>query len=225
MFKFLTRFSVNLADHLITYQRIAPPLLVAPPAAMTARQQLSTSAARSGDSPRSTKKWRSLFLSATVYAPRSTELRWWDGPRESRAWSNVDFNDLAATTEIETDDAVWVVFMAVDNATERSPAPKSDLERLGKLNDLRPRYVLATEQRAFADKSEAAVPDDSTLAAIDALHAFYAANHTRLAEERTLREAERASTENALREHPRVREDTTINYWPEKSRVYSTTRP
>ena len=69
---------------------------------------------------RAKKKFEVLFVFATVYDRSITELRWWFENHEYRAWSNVDFNFLAGQGEIEIDDSVYTVLMALANESAES---------------------------------------------------------------------------------------------------------
>lgn len=55
--------------------------------------------------------------------------------------------------------------------------------------------------------------DSDPYAALDALHVFYDANRSRLAQEYEKREAARIAHEKWQKEHPPVPKDTVINYW------------
>ena len=97
---------VKLPDRSLYYRRVAPPPAL-PQEAKTAQptpapltpEQLAIAERRAE------KRSEVLMLSATVYDRRVTDLRWWIGNHEYRAWSNVDFNYLAGAGEIETEDA------------------------------------------------------------------------------------------------------------------------
>jgi hypothetical protein len=228
-FRVLQSWELNLGNRSIFYNRVAPPqpLPPRPPQPVPEAQPLTPEEAAPADA-RARKKFEALFLSATVYDRRVTELRWWFENREYRAWSNVDFNYLAGAGEIETEDSVYWLIMGLGNdtaesiaaANERAAAEgwnsRKDLPSPERFNPVRAEYFLAND-------SKSPEPSVEALAAIDALHRYYDANRTRLAEEYAKREAARIAQEQWLKEHPPVPKDTVINFWPKKSRTYPTT--
>jgi hypothetical protein len=220
---------VNLGNRSIFYNRVAPPPPLPPktPAPLPEAKVLTPQEAAAVEA-RARKKFEALFLSATVYDRRVTELRWWFDNREYRAWSNVDFNYLAGAGEIETEDSVYWLIMGLGNDTAESVAAANEraatqgwnwhkeLPSPVRFNPARAEYFLATENKAPEPSAEA-------LAAIDALHRYYDANRARLTEDYEKREAARIAQEQWLKEHPPVPKDTMINFWPKKSRTYPTT--
>lgn len=166
-----------------------------------------------------------LFLSATVYDRRVTEVRWSAQGRDYRAFSNIDFNYLAGAGEIETADTVYMLVMGLGNGTSEEVAafnqnaaaqgwPLKTLPAPESFSQTRSEYRLTGETASTA------VPE--ALAAMDALHSFFDANRTVLLENYAKREAERITREQWLKGNPPVPKDTVINFWPKKSTLYPT---
>ena len=209
---------VKLPDRSIFYQRVVPPLPLPPRPPAPEAKPLSPAETATAEA-RARKKFEVLMISATVYDHRASELRWSIGNREYRAWSNIDFNFLAGQSEIETGDSIYFLIMAIANDTaEAAEAPnekRKELPPAGSFSGKRSEYVLVDMEKE--------TPTPEALAPLDALHTYYDANRERLAEESVRREAERIAHEQWLKEHPTAPKDTVINFWPKRSRNYSTT--
>ena len=204
---------VKLPDRSVFYQRVAPPNPPPPRPPAPEPQPLSPAEQAAADT-RAKKKFEVLMISATVYDRRVTELRWYVGAREYRAWSNVDFNFLAGQGEIETEDSVFMLLMAISNENAEAAAARKELPAAESFSAKRSEYLLE------GDVKESPLPE--ALAPLDALHTYYDANRERLAEEYIRREAERIAREQWQKEHPPVPQDTVITFWPKKSRNYPT---
>ena len=202
---------VKFPDHSVFYRRVAPPVAPAvrlPVAAPVAKPlSLAESAVTEA---RAQKKSAVLMLSATVYDRRVTELRWFADGREYRAWSNIDFNLLAGLGEIETEDCVYSLIMGLGNETRESVVEKA-MPDPSAFPVGRSTYLLTGN-----------APADESLAALDALHRYYDANRRRLIAVYEKRQAANAAREQWLKEHPPMPENTVINFWPIKSRIYPT---
>jgi hypothetical protein len=87
---------VKLPDRSIFYQRVAPPIPppTRSPAPLPEPKPLSP-AEQAAAEARAKKEFDVLMNSATVYDRRVTDLRWYVGNHEYRAWSNIAFNYLA----------------------------------------------------------------------------------------------------------------------------------
>ena len=198
------------------YQRIAPPLQLPASLGTTLLAPPVSPATGIERPPREQKESRTLLLSATVYDHRFTEVSWWNGAVEFRAFSNVDFNHLDGIREIETADARWLLFIITRNASGEAALPGDAITALGSLSAQRAEYFLAPPPPA-------STLTEAILAPIDALHTFYDAHRESLAIELSQRETESAAAAQALRDQPPTMKDTVINFWPVKSRVYPTT--
>ena len=143
----LDQQQVEIGTHVITFNRIAPPVLPAPtptpaptpqsqaqtraaPVARTAtrspgtRSQGRTNArsARTSDATGNQEKpYKMLSVSATVYDHQFSELRRYGGNApELRVYVNMDFNLFAGVTSIETADTVYMLIFGLGNDTADS---------------------------------------------------------------------------------------------------------
>ena len=219
---------VQLPDRSIFYRRVVPPS--PPPARRLApvpEPKPLSPAERAAAEARAKKNFDVLMISATVYDRRVTELRWYVGNHEYRAWSNIDFNYIAGHGEIETEDTVYLLIMGIGNdSAEAVEAANQNAAAFGsswrkelppseRFSDKRSEYLLADAEKE--------TPPPKALAPMDALHTYYDANRERLAEESIRHQAERIAHEQWLKEHPPVPKDSVINFWPKRSRNYPTT--
>ena len=161
-----------------------------------------------------------LFLSATVRDRKFSEIRWADGVHRWSAFSNMDFNLLAALGSIETADTEYSLLLAISDEPagtdglakqgeadgEKAAVEGRQIPSLEKLSPTRAQYLV------FEDKS-GAPPSAKDLAALDALHLYYDANRQRLGDEHAKRQTANAERERWLKEHPPVPKDTVISYW------------
>jgi hypothetical protein len=172
---------------------------------------------------RANKKSEMLFLSATVYDRRVTEVRWSSQGRDYRAFSNIDFHYLAGAGEIETADTVYMLVMGLGDGTSEEVAAfnQNAAARGWPLKTLpAPESFSQTrsEYRLIGETISTAAPE--ALAAMDALHAFFDTNRATLLANYAKREADRIAREQWLKDHPPVPKDTVINFWPKKSTIY-----
>jgi hypothetical protein len=180
---------------------------------------------------RAAKNSAVIFLSATVYDHRVTELRGFENQREYRAYSNADFNLLAGRGEIETEDTIYWLIMAVGNLGAEEVAALN--ERIATQGlPLAPRQIPVPEnfsatraEYVLAEGSAAPLPSAETLNALnalDALHFYYDAHKPALVEEQAKRAVENAAREEATRIKAAQPKRTVIQFWPVKSRNYPT---
>lgn len=219
---------VKLPDRSIFYQRAAPPIPPTPrPSTPVPEATPLSLAERAAAEARAKKKFEVLMISATVYDCRVTELRWYFGQREYRAWSNIDFNYLAGQGEIETEDSIYWLIMGLGNDTAESVAAANERAAAEGWNwhkELPPadRFPPNRAEYILAGGSNDPKPPSEALAPLDALHSYYEANRERLADEYVKREAAQLAREKWLKEHPPIPKDTVIHFWPKKSRNYPT---
>ena len=214
----VTRKAFNLGDHKFTLIRVRKPnlpLLPAPsaPPPLTADQQAT--AARL-----SKKAYAELNLTATVYlgTPTVTELRWRDdtGTTEYRAWSNADFRTLAQLPFIETTDTVYQLqplMLVLAYAPSDFPAgQKPPIPDGLNLSTTEAEYVVDSSGKDWASQ-------ETTLAGLDYLHAYYQVNYADLKAAYEKAQTASDAQEKALREHPPVKPDTTLRFWPIQSKI------
>lgn len=227
-FRVLRQTQINLGDHKLILNRVAPPVFPpAPPAISPAPaptvQEVAEAEAAVAGTPQ--KKNEVLFLSATVYDNNVTEVRSFAGEREYRFLSNIDFNLLAGLGSLETEDTAYWLILGVGNETREEVeafnkravlyGQKDGAKRIPQ----RENFSKTRSEYVIAEDEPNAQPPAEILAAIDALHVFYDANRERLAIEYANREAARNQQEQWLRENPSKTQDTIVNFWPGKNTV------
>ncbi len=171
------------------------------------------------DEARAHKRQEVIFLSATVYDRRVTELRLQAGQKEVHAWSNVDFNHFAGMAELETEDALYWLVMSLGN--ESAQDATNDAQDSQKMAPAPDRFNASRADYFPAADQKEAVHTEAT-AALNALHSYYQANREQLAAAHAQRETERIAKERTLRESPPAPKDTVIHFWPKQSRNYPT---
>jgi hypothetical protein len=210
------RKEFNLGDHKFTLVRVRKPnlpLLPAPPAPppLTAEQQATSDRMAQ-------KAYASLNITATVYlCPRPiTEIRWRDdtGTREYRAWSNVDFRYLTRLPYLETERTVyqWFPFVEAFSLSDWPSDQKPPIPQGLNLSATDAEYIVEGSAKDLADQ-------EATLTGLDYLHAYYQLHYAELKADYEKRMADNAAREKELREHPPVKPDTTLRFWPIRSRI------
>lgn len=199
----------------ITMQRVAPPVLPAPPPAPQPRAPL-TDAQRDGLVQRARSKVKTLLLSATVFDHQKTLLRWWHEGQEYTAWSNVDFNYLCGFGSFEVGDTRWSLMLCAGNMSTATLARVA--QERGKIYTPPVSPELPSDTPTFvivqgdATKVEAAAP-------INALHQLYKSSETSLKaayESRKQNAAEQLAYDRA---HPPKPKDVTIQFWKRETRL------
>lgn len=212
----LQTWRVKNGDHSIVYNRVEPPAIPAP--APTPQPVLSLT---TPSSPVPGKAYQSLLLTATVYDRQLTELRWFDGQRWLRAFTNIDFNQFGAYAQFETGDTSYAFPIFTYNERTLSAPALFDTATLTMLAQARQRLPILspltyTRSSYFlVDASFADNPD--SIAALNALHAFYDANRARLIQQYQAQLADEVTRTKVSREHPPVEGDTVINFWRKPS--------
>jgi hypothetical protein len=205
------------------YQRVVPPVLPRrSPAPALSAEEPQEPPLTAEQERRAAKHSAVVFLSATVYDHRVTELQWFENQRAYRAFSNADFNLLAGRSEIETEDTTYWLLMAVGNlAAEEVAAQNEQMAPQG----LPPRQIPVAQnfsvtraEYVLAEDSVTPFPSAETLAALDALHVFYDANKAALVEEQARRVAEDAARAEAERIKVAQPKRTVIRFWPADAR-------
>ncbi len=210
----VARKEVRLGDHKITLIRVRPPSLPKVAPATAAPPRPPTAEEKAYEERVATKGYATLQVSATVYFGRKTivtELRWRNdaGDIEYRAYSNVDFRYLTELTQLETETTVysWFPFLyECDLASwpknEKSPLPPG-------LDFSANEAEYFVEAGAKALKSE-----ETTLAGLDYLHAYYQLHFAELKAGYEKREKLAAAEEKARRKNPPTVPDSTLRWWP-----------
>jgi len=215
-FQVLKGWKTDLGDHSIYLNRVAPPILKAPPVQVQqVNPQISEAAA--AKIVGSQKRFEILFFSATVYDHKFSEIRWEDNQRQWKAMSNTDFNLLCGAT-FETKDAVYTLLPLglfnkttsadgtnVKDAAIADPDPQQR-SLMNKLSTNKAQYVVAPVVSG-------ATPRQKDLEALDALHVYYDANRQTLADAYAKREVARIAEEQKPKQ-PQKPKDTIVNFWP-----------
>jgi hypothetical protein len=206
----ISRKEVRMGDHTLTLIRVRPPVL---PKAPSPPAPLATTAEQSATSGRLAEKaCASLNLTVTVYLgrPTVTELRWRDesGKKEYKAWSNADFRYLTQLPSLETPTTVyqWFPFVEVYNLADLPPGTKPPLPKGLKLDPRGADYAVNLSAKELPQ-------EETTLAGLDYLHAYYQLHYAELKANYDKREGENAAREKELRIHPPKTPDTTLRYW------------
>ena len=224
----LQQTQINLGDHRLILNRVAPPIFPPVPPALSpahAPTALDVARAKAIEARAPQKKNESLSLSATVYDNNITEVRSFTGGREYTIFSNIDFNLLAGLGCLETADTSYFLILGVRNIKREEveafnkrallQGQKDGFKRIPQhetFSKMRSEYVIAKEDMD-------AQPPADFLSALDALHVFFDANKDRLANEHAKRVADLTKQEQWLKEHPPKPQDTVVNFWPGKNTV------
>jgi hypothetical protein len=215
----VSRKVVNLGDHTMSFIRVRTPVLPSAPRLLPVAPSTAAEFARVGEPEK--KGFATLNVSATVFLDDKrtiTELRWWDetGANEYIAYSNADFRYLDQLSQIETEKTVymWFPFVNVFDLTNLGADSISALPSGVKLSTKETEYVVDVRAKNLAS-------EEITLAGLDYLHAFYQLHASSLKADYKKRMTDNAAREKELREHPPVKPDTVIHFWPIKSGVKS----
>lgn len=220
-FQVLEQKRINLGTRSIFLNRVVPPVLPElppPPPPPTAEQIAAAQAEWERLGPH--KKYEILFLSATVYDRKVTEVRWFGRKGESKIFSNIDFNYLRGAGEFETEDTVYMLLMGIGDETSEQVEgfnqyaaeqgwPKKSWKQIPKPETFSP---ARSEYMVMED----AVPLEEDLAAMDALHVYFDTNKQRLIDGYNKLEVANAERAQWLKEHPPIPKDTIINFWQEE---------
>lgn len=206
---------VNLGDHTATFVRVRRPNLTklvtpppAPPRELTAEEK-----ARYEELEK--KAYVSLGVTATVYLNGKqtvTELRWRNeetGNLEYVAYSNADFRYLTQLHHLESDTTVysWFPFVSAYDLSEWPAEEKPPFPSGLSLSTNQVEYVV--DERALGRSDQ-----ETTLAGLDYLHAYYQLNYSELKSAYEQRVAAEAERERELKENPPKPQNIVIRFWP-----------
>jgi len=211
-FSEITRKEVTIGDHKMTIIKVRPPILpLAPPPPapppLTAEQQATMDRLAK-------KAYASLNLNATVYlgTPTITELRWRDdtGKTEYRAWSNADFRYLAQLPRIETATTVYewqpLLLLLAYSPSDFPAGQKPPIPKGLNLSAATADYVIDASVKDLSGQ-------ETTLAGLDYLHAYYQLHSAELKAAYEKAQAASDAQDRQLRLHPPKTPDTTIRFW------------
>ncbi len=218
-FQLLRVWKFDFGDHVISLNRVAPPIVPSEPASIPALAAVENTPAKKPEARAPRKNTELLSLSATVCDHTVTEVRAFAGDRDCRFYINIDFNLLAGLGSFETAETSYLLILGVENRTraeadafnnraarEGRKAVPRQIPPLESFSKTRSEYIVAKDEAG-------AQPPAEILAAINGLLAYYDANRSRLAEDYAKREAARSAQEQSAKEHPPALQDTVIHYW------------
>lgn len=203
----LARSTVKLPDRTITYIRIQPPALPSPPPAPPAPAQSETAEDRLAELRLAAKPYVNLAVTATTFVgtPTVTELTWTrDNGRRFLAYSNVNFTHLTQLSHLETDTRVYGWFPFVYNG-DPADLPAGVREALVAQGP-EAQYLF---EGSTADATEA----ESTLQALDYLHAYYQLNQKALIPDTARRQAAAVEQARLAKIKAAQPKDQTIYFW------------
>ncbi len=225
-YRILEQRVVQHEGYKTTYNRITPPQMSRVPA--TEARPLTTEEQALVDS-RKGKAHGQLSIGATVYDHEITEIHWTSGGKRHVAYSNIDFNLVAGLGTFDSTDTVYSSMIAVGNASlkERDtgvPPVQSQNPQASSL------YHVPALSEFPSDLSIYLVPADDTfteagnetLAALDALHAYYDANRVKLQQDYTEREQKRIAQQQWTKEHPPIPKDEVMFIWKKEPATAAT---
>ena len=177
-----------------------------------------------------------LFISATIYDHNVTDVRLSDGTGSCRVFSNINFAYLSGLGEFETPDTIYEYFQGWgDDTTDSLRQNLSAWPAEIRPNQVTLRWVTLARQQlpnlAISPSSQSgylvAEPPPSgsdMLKTLDAIHAYYDANHVRLIAISQQQVASEAAAQAWAAAHPPTPPPPiTINFWPVKNSRYLTT--
>lgn len=210
----VSRKVVNFEDHKMNLVRVRTPSLPKAPPPPT---PLPSSPEDQATSDRlAAKDYVTLNVTATVYLRSGqtpvTELRWSDetGARHFRAWSSADFRYLDQLQSLETETTVYdrgFPFVDVISPEDLPADQKSPIPARLSLSSTEAVYVVDTRATGLKDQ-------ETTLAGLDYIHAYYQLHHAELKAAYNKRDLENTESERELREHPPKTPDATLRWWP-----------
>lgn len=214
-FRVLRSWSAKLSDHSVIYNQVeAPPVSTPAPTPAVAPRQTPY--------PAYQKAQRMVSLSATVYDQRITDLRWSNGKRQIRVFTNIDFRYFCSVGQIETAaidyDLTFGLGTATSDADDLDAATRAWLARARQqLPDL---TLAPTTPASYLIAEGTGADDPGGFAALDAIHAYFNAHRTEMVQAYRLQTAEDAAHQLYLRLHPPVVKDTVINFWPKRGIIH-----
>ena len=210
-YQILEQRIVQHDGYTVTYNRITPPQMSKVPAPVAAPLTLEEQAL--ADSRRG-KAHGNLSIGCTVFDHEVTELHWTSGGKRHLAYSNIDFNLIAGLGSFDSADTVYSSILAVGNSTRASLAAAA-IPALSEFpTDLSIYLVPADDSLTEAD--------NETLAALDALHAYYDANRAKLQPAYVEREQKRIAAQQWAKDHPPVPKDEVMFIWKKEPATTTT---
>ena len=212
-FQVLRQWQVGAGGRTIILNRVTPPVLPPAPPVPVPPTAEEMAAADDFEARHPAKNHAVLFLSATVYDRKVTEIRWLGAQGECRIFSNIDFNLLSGMGGFETDETAYSLMLALDDQTAAEAAAKRAAKVFGKQIPQPEEFSATQAEYIVAEDAARKPPTAEDLTALNALHVYFDANKQRLAESYLLREKANVERQRELKEHPPAPRDTVIHYW------------
>lgn len=221
---------IDLGDRSLHLNRVAPPDLPATPAIPAAPSPEAVAAAKAAEALQvAGKKHETLFLSATIFDRRVTQIRWWGETGERRVFSNIDFNFLRGVGEVDAPEAVYNLLLRIGdepfdeaNLLARATRTEDWIRRFGKAVPPPEAFSQVRSEYFVVEAKAHPAPSADEIHALDALHIYFDAHKERLVEAYVRREAENAARTRSLEQHPPIPNDIVVNYWRKPSAVPKT---
>ena len=210
-YQILEQRIVQHDGYTVTYNRITPPQMSKVPAPVAL--PLTPEEQALADSRRG-KAHGTLSIGCTVFDHEVTELHWTSGGKRHIAYSNIDFNLVAGLGTFDSADTVYSSFLAVGNST-RATQSAAAIPALSEFPTDLSIYLVPAED-TFTEA------DNETLAALDALHAYYDANRAKLQQAYVEREQKRIAAQQWAKDHPPVPKDEVMFIWKKEPAAATT---
>jgi hypothetical protein len=208
---------VREGNHSVIYNRVLPPQLPAADSSTATNTAPVTQAGHAVLQARpAPMKSVALLISATVFNHQITEIGWTVNGVAYRGYSNIDFSVLDGLTQFTSADTVYTLLLLTsvpgpNPHTGVAPAVPS-IPQLPALTPTQSDYVIVAQNGQD--------PPDEAFTPMDDLHAYFDAHRADIATLHTQYQANIAAQAQWQKDHPPVPQDTVINFWPIKSRIY-----
>ena len=225
-YKVLNSLKLNAGDHFVTANRVAPPAFPSPtPSAHPSPTPFLTPGQLQALQARDKKPYKWIMLEATVYDGQTTEVRFYENGRQAiRVFSDINFDYLTGIPAVETTDTVYEYWiMVLDNTSSAMNEDPASLALVMQARQKLPNLIASPNSRSsyFISESTASTSvTNGAIAALNALHSYYDANHATLIPNYQKRMTDYTTQQQYLKDHPPVPQNTVINYWPIRSEVY-----
>ena len=219
-YKVIDSKKVHAGDHVITLNRVVQPVLpkpaptaVPPPTPPLTPDQLRAEQAWEAK----THKW--VMMEATIYDHQTTEVRLYDsGQLSLRAFSNIDFSSFKLISDKETADTIyeyWIMVLDVETG-DYLQGDSAAVASLANARKRLPKLQTSPGSKSsyfIAETTNSQTVTNDGIAALNALHSYYDANHVALIADYQKCMADYAAQQQYLKNHPLIPPNTVTNFW------------